>query len=109
MSNAPGVPSSTTGFAPSSAGRSCDGSLRSSLRDLPRAIVTQSVLAGALIVIVGFTGSLVLTFDIADNARLTHAQLSSWVWTITVGSGLLSLGLSLWYKQPVLARGAHPD
>jgi benzoate membrane transport protein len=84
------------------------GSLRSSLRDLPRAIVTPSVLAGVLIVIVGFTGSLVLTFDIADKARLTHAQLSSWVWTITVGSGLLSLGLSLWYKQPILAAWSTP-
>jgi benzoate membrane transport protein len=82
--------------------------LRESLRDLPKAIITPSVLAGVLIVIVGFTGSLVLTFDIADKARLTHAQLSSWVWGITVGSGILSLGLALWYKQPVLTAWSTP-
>ena len=82
--------------------------LRSSLQNLPKAIVTSSVLAGVLIVIVGFTGSLVLTFDIADKANLTHAQLSSWVLAITVGSGILSLGLALWYKQPVLTAWSTP-
>ncbi len=81
---------------------------RSSLRDLPKAVIAPSVLAGVLIVIVGFTGSLVLTFDIADKAGLTHAQLSSWVLSITVGSGLLSLGLSLWYKQPVITAWSTP-
>ena len=82
--------------------------LRSSLQNLPKAIVTSSVLAGVLIVIVGFTGSLVLTFDIADKARLTHAQLSSWVLAITVGSGILSLSLALWYEQPVLTAWSTP-
>lgn len=82
--------------------------LRESLQQLPKAIVSSSLLSGVLIVIVGFTGSLVLTFDIADQARLTHAQLSSWVLAITVGSGLLSLGLALWYKQPVLTAWSTP-
>jgi benzoate membrane transport protein len=61
-----------------------------------------------LIVIVGFTGSLVLTFDVADKANLSSSELSSWVWAICVGSGILSLGLSWWYKQPVLAAWNTP-
>ncbi len=77
-------------------------------RELPRAIILPSVLAGVLIVIVGFTGSLVLTFDVADKAHLTSAQLGSWVLAITVGSGILSLGLSLWYRQPVLTAWSTP-
>jgi benzoate membrane transport protein len=72
------------------------------------AITTSTVLAGILIVIVGFTGSLVLTFDVADKANLSSAQLGSWVWAITVGSGLLSLGLSWFYKQPVLTAWSTP-
>jgi benzoate membrane transport protein len=71
-------------------------------------ITTSTVLAGMLIVIVGFTGSLVLTFDVADKANLSSSELSSWVWAICVGSGILSLGLSWWYKQPVLAAWNTP-
>jgi benzoate membrane transport protein len=75
---------------------------------MKNSITTSTVLAGILIVIVGFTGSLVLTFDVADKASLSPAQLSSWVWSICVGSGILSLGLSWWYKQPVLAAWNTP-
>ena len=73
-----------------------------------KSLSASTVLAGILIVIVGFTGSLVLTFDVADKANLSSAELSSWVWSICVGSGILSLGLSWWYRQPVLAAWNTP-
>jgi benzoate membrane transport protein len=75
---------------------------------LKDALTPSTVLAGVLIVIVGFTGSLVLTFDVADRAGLSSAELSSWVLAITVGSGVLSLTLSLWYRQPVLTAWSTP-
>lgn len=80
----------------------------SSRTPLRAALTPSTVLAGVLIVIVGFTGSLVLTFDVADKAGLSSAELSSWVLAITVGSGVLSLGLSLWYRQPVLTAWSTP-
>ena len=82
--------------------------LRESLRDLPKALILPAWIAGLLVVIVGFTGSLVLTFDVAERAKLSAAQLGSWVWAITVGTGLLSLGLSMLYKQPVLTAWSTP-
>ncbi len=75
---------------------------------MKESLTTSTILAGILIVIVGFTGSLVLTFDVADKANLSSTELSSWVWSICVGSGILSLGLSWWYKQPVLAAWNTP-
>jgi benzoate membrane transport protein len=69
---------------------------------------SSTILAGMLTVLVGFTGSLVLTFDVAEKAKLSSSELSSWVWAICVGSGILSLGLSWWYKQPVLAAWNTP-
>jgi benzoate membrane transport protein len=78
------------------------------LQELPRAFTASTWIAGVLAVIVGFTGSLVLTFDVAQKAHLSSTQLSSWVWSITVGSGLLSFGLSLWYRQPVLTAWSTP-
>lgn len=81
---------------------------RQSIKDLPRALTLSTWTAGFLAMIVGFTGSLVLTFQVADNAGLSPSQLSSWVWAITVGSGILSMGLSLWYNQPVLTAWSTP-
>ena len=83
-------------------------SLSERLQELPRAFTASTWIAGVLAVLVGFTGSLVLTFDVAQKANLSGAQLSSWVWSITVGSGLLSFGLSLWYRQPVLTAWSTP-
>jgi benzoate membrane transport protein len=82
--------------------------LQQSLRDLPKALTASTWTAGLLIMLVGFTGSLVLTFQAAENAKLSPAELSSWVLAITVGSGLLTLGLSLWYNQPVITAWSTP-
>ena len=82
--------------------------LRGSIADLPRALILPAWLAGLLVVIVGFTGSLVLTVPAAQAAQLTPDQLSSWVWAIAVGSGVATLTLSLFYRQPVLTAWSTP-
>jgi benzoate membrane transport protein len=79
-----------------------------SIGHLPKALTSSTWTAGLLILLVGFTGSLVLTFQAAENANLSPEELSSWVLAITVGSGLLTLGLSLWYKQPVICAWSTP-
>lgn len=78
------------------------------VRDLPGALILPAWAAGLLIVIVGFTGSLVLTVPAAQAAGLTPAQLSSWVWAIAVGSGVATLTLALVYRQPVLTAWSTP-
>jgi benzoate membrane transport protein len=82
--------------------------LRTTVRDLPRALAPSAWIAAVLIVIVGFTGSLPLVVDVATRANLDAATLSSWVWSIVVGSGVLSLGLSLAYRKPVLTAWSTP-
>ena len=82
--------------------------LRGSVRDLPASLILPAWTAGVLVVIVGFTGSLVLTLPAAEAAHLTPAQLSSWVWAIAVGSGVATLLLSLLYRQPVLTAWSTP-
>jgi benzoate membrane transport protein len=88
--------------------KSIASGLQQSLRDLPKALTASTWTAGLLILLVGFTGSLVLTFQVAENAKLSPAELSSWVLAITVGSGLLTLGLSLWYNQPIITAWSTP-
>jgi benzoate membrane transport protein len=78
------------------------------LRDLPASMTLSTWTAGLLIVLVGFTGSLVVVVPAAEAAGMTAAQLSSWVWAITISSGVASVLLSLWYRMPVLTAWSTP-
>jgi len=83
--------------------------MRSSLRsELPQALILPAWLAGLLIVLVGFSGSLPLILAAASAAHLSSAQLASWVFAVTVGSGLLTIGLSLYYRQPLIFAWSTP-
>lgn len=88
--------------------RAALGRFGRSIYDLPGSLILPAWAAGVLVVIVGFTGSLVLTVPAAEAAGLTPAQLSSWVWAISVGSGVATLLLSLIYRQPVLTAWSTP-
>lgn len=73
------------------------------LRDLPRSMAFSAILAALVAVLVGYTGPILIVVQAAENAGLSQAQLSSWIWGITVGSGVSAIIMSLWYRQPMLA------
>jgi benzoate membrane transport protein len=82
--------------------------LRRAIADLPKALTLSTGLAGLMIVVIGFTSSLVLTFEVARNASLSMDALNSWVFAIIIGSGVASLSMSLIYKQPMLTAWSTP-
>lgn len=84
------------------------GRVRRNLVDLPGSLIVPAWVAGLLVVIIGFTGSLVLVVPAAEAAGLTPEQISSWVLAISVGSGLATIILSLVYRQPVLTAWSTP-
>ncbi len=71
-------------------------------QDLP------AVVAGFVAVLVGFTSSVVIVFQAAAALGATPAQTASWIWALGLGMGLTSLGLSLWFRQPVLTAWSTP-
>ncbi|MEM7127666.1 MAG: benzoate/H(+) symporter BenE family transporter [Chloroflexota bacterium] len=73
------------------------------LFDLPRSIALSSVSAGFVAMLIGCSGPLLIVVQAAQNAGLTDEQLSSWVWAVMIGTGICSLLMSLWYRQPLLA------
>ncbi|MFN8530678.1 MAG: benzoate/H(+) symporter BenE family transporter [Anaerolineae bacterium] len=83
-------------------------SIRRNLRDLPSALSSSAVLSALLVIVIGYAASLVIVFQAATAAHLTAAQTSSWVLAITVGSGVASLVMSLWFRQPVIAAWSTP-
>lgn len=76
--------------------------LFATLREVPGTLTPAAWMAGLVSVLMAYTGPLVLVFQAAQNAGLSQAQLASWIWALTVGCGVLTLLLCLWYRQPIV-------
>ncbi len=74
------------------------------LRDLSFTHIT----AGFVAVLVGFTSSVVIVLQAADAAGANPAQISSWLWALGLGMGLTSIGLSFYYRSPILTAWSTP-
>jgi benzoate membrane transport protein len=70
--------------------------------------LVTAMVAGFVAVLVGFTSSVVIVFQAAAALGATPAQTVSWIWALGLGMGVTSLGLSLWYRQPVLTAWSTP-
>ncbi|MFE1173008.1 benzoate/H(+) symporter BenE family transporter [Streptomyces sp. NPDC058773] len=68
----------------------------------------SAVLAGFVAVVVSYSGPLVIVLAAASAGHLNTAQTSSWVWAISIGSGLTCIGLSLRTKMPVITAWSTP-
>jgi len=68
----------------------------------------SAVVAGFIAVLVGITSSVAIVFQAAQALGATPAQTTSWIWALGVGMAVTSIGLSLWYRQPVLTAWSTP-
>ena len=73
-----------------------------------KSLSVSAIVAGLVAVLVGFTSSVVIVFQAAAALGATPAQTASWIWALGLGMGLTSLGLSLWYRLPVLTAWSTP-
>jgi benzoate membrane transport protein len=78
------------------------------LRNLFSSLVPSTWIAGLLIVIIGFAGSIVLILPAAEAGGLSQAEIGSWVWAVSLSSGLATIVLSLWYGKPVITAWSTP-
>lgn len=79
-----------------------------SLGDLRRDASLSAVVAGIIAVVVSYGGPAAIIFQAASQAQLTPDQLTSWIWAISIGSGLCGLVLSLVYRAPVIIAWSTP-
>ena len=78
------------------------------LQQVVRDFSVSALVAGFVAVLVGFTSSVVIVFAAAQALGATPAQATSWIWALGLGMGLTSIGLSAWYRQPVLTAWSTP-
>lgn len=62
----------------------------------------SALVAGFVATLISYAGPLVIIFQVAQAADLPTDVLASWIWTISIGSGVLGIFLSLRYKVPVI-------
>ena len=69
---------------------------------------TSAVVAGFIAMLTGYTSSLVLMFQAGQAAGLSSGQISSWIWALSIGMAVTSIGLSLRYRAPVMIAWSTP-
>jgi len=78
------------------------------ISDLRRDFSLSAATAGLIAVMVSYGGPAAIIFQAAAKAGLTPGQLTSWIWAVSIGSGLAGLVLSLRYRVPVIVAWSTP-
>lgn len=78
------------------------------MKTLLRDCSLSAVVAGFIATAISYAGPLVIIFQAAKAGGLPQDVLSSWVWTISIGSGVLGILLSLRYKVPIIIAWSAP-
>lgn len=64
--------------------------------------------AGFIAVLIGFTSSAVIVFQAATRAGASPPEISSWLFALGMSIALTCIGLSLYYRMPILTGWSTP-
>ncbi|WP_082606848.1 benzoate/H(+) symporter BenE family transporter [Acidovorax sp. Root275] len=67
-----------------------------------------AVVAGLVAVLISYAGPLLLVLQAAQAGHLTAAQVTSWVWAISIGAGACGLWMSWRQRVPVVCAWNTP-
>jgi benzoate membrane transport protein len=68
----------------------------------------SAIVAGFVAMMTGYTSSLALMFQAGRAAHLSDAQVSSWIWALSIGMALSTIVLSLRYRAPIVIAWSTP-
>lgn len=68
----------------------------------------STTVAGLIALLTGYTSSLVLMIQAGQAAHLSDAQIASWIWALSIGMGVTTLGLSLMTRVPIVVAWSTP-
>jgi benzoate membrane transport protein len=75
---------------------------------LSKLFTLSHISSGFIAVLVGYTSSAAIVFQAANAAGATQAEISSWLWALGIGMGLTCIGLSLYFRSPILTAWSTP-
>lgn len=73
-----------------------------------QAMTVSNLVAGIVAVIVGYTSGIALLIQAAQASGAGQQELGSWLLAVGLGTGITSIGLSLYYRMPVLTAWSTP-
>lgn len=68
----------------------------------------SAFVAAFVAVLVSYSGPFAVVTQAAQAGGLSAAETTSWVWAISIGSGITCLVLSLWTRMPVITAWSTP-
>lgn len=68
----------------------------------------SATVAGFLAVLISYAGPLIIFFQAAQQANVSHAMMISWIWGISIGAAITGIYLSIRYKTPVITAWSAP-
>ena len=71
-------------------------------------VILNRINIGFIAALVGFTSSVALIYQAAFNLGADLAMVSSWIFALGIGMGITSIGLSLYYRAPILIAWSTP-
>ncbi|MFC4549828.1 MULTISPECIES: benzoate/H(+) symporter BenE family transporter [Halorussus] len=81
---------------------------RSGLADFGEYLDLNKVGSGLTAAIFGCTGPALIILQAASKGNLSDAQATSWLFAIYVLGGIITLGMALYYKQPIMGAWTIP-
>ncbi|MAD18546.1 MAG: hypothetical protein CL579_21155 [Alteromonadaceae bacterium] len=78
------------------------------MKSLFRDLSFSAISAGFIAVLVGFASAVAIVFQAAQAAGATHDMIVSWVWALGIGMGVGCLGLSWYYRRPIIIVWSTP-
>lgn len=75
---------------------------------LHRDLSVSAATSGFLAVLISYAGPLIIFFQAAQNANISPAMMTSWVWAISIGAAVSGILLSAWFKVPVITAWSAP-
>lgn len=71
-------------------------------------ISLSAISAGFIAVLVGYASAWVIVYQAAIAAGASQLMIDSWIWALGISMGLGCLGLSLYYKRPIIIAWSTP-
>jgi len=68
----------------------------------------SAIVAGFIAMLTAYTSSLVLMFQAGQAAGLSGTQIASWIWALSIGMAVCTIGLSLRYRAPIVVAWSTP-
>ena len=82
--------------------------LRENLRDLPSSLAPSAWIGALAATVISFSAPVVIIQQASEAAGIGVKGFGSWLAAAAIGAGVASIGLSLFYRMPIMCAWSTP-